>query len=87
MLNFLKDLMDEKINQYVNQLEFHPYENHIDQQNQNERIQDEFYYMLGRYEYLKKKRNFNEGFKLDHQACHIIFHRVRRRFSYSESPE
>ncbi len=53
MLNFLNDLMDVNINQYVNQHEFHFYEYHIDQLNQNEQILDEFYYMLEIYEHLK----------------------------------
>jgi hypothetical protein len=53
MLNFLNDLMDGKVNRYVNLHEFHLYEYHIDQQNQNEQIRDEFYYMLERYEHLK----------------------------------
>jgi hypothetical protein len=53
MLNLLNDLIDEKVNQYVNQHEFHLYEHHIDQQNQNEQILNKFYYMLERYEHLK----------------------------------
>ena len=53
MLNFLNDLICVQVIQSVNLHEFHLYEHHIDQQNQNEQILNEFYCMLEKYEYLK----------------------------------
>ena len=68
MLNFLNDLMNVQINRYVNQHVFDLDEYHIDQMNQNEHIQDVFYYRLEKYEYLKyiiiNKRIFIEIFKM-----------------------
>ena len=53
MLNFLKDSMDVKVNRCVNLHVFHLCERQIDQRNRNERIRDEFYFGLDRYEHLK----------------------------------